>query len=149
MGLAAQPSPITRRIYLATSTSALSPLLCDELSRCLEELLRCKWLSQRWHVIKQPVGIRHWITDMEYWQSWPLAADRPDKLSVGNGTPPGVCNQEIQVGNKEGQFAGRRTVVGGKNAVSGVAECAYQEGHEPGIVIGNDNAPRRGRGECH
>ena len=129
--------------------SARGPLLCDKTTDRVEQLFPSKRLSQRWNVIEQPIGIGHWITDMQDGQSRPFATDRPDEVSIRDGTPAGVGDEEIQVGNHERQFAGRSAVVSGKHTVASIAEGAYQEGHEPRIIVGNDYSHGSGRYVCH
>jgi hypothetical protein len=91
------------------------------MAHCVEELFPGKRRSQRWNVVEQPIGIGHWITDMQNGQSRPFTTDGPDEVSIRDGTPAGVSDEKIQVGNQERQFAGRSAIVSGKHAVASIA----------------------------
>ena len=116
---------VDRVVLVVDRRSAGGPLLCDKITHRVEELFPGTRLSQRWNVIEQPIGIGHWITNMQNGQSRPLATYQPYEVSIRDGTPAGVSDEEIQVGNQERQFAGRSAIVSGKHAVASIAQGAY------------------------
>ena len=117
-------------------------MVFDQLAHPLKKLIRCKRFGQRGNIVEQPVGIRHWLTNMQDWQSRSLATDQPDELSVRNGAPPGIGDYEFQIGKNERQYAGRVSIKRGENSVTGAAKCVDQQSHEFRIVVGDHDLPR-------
>src|SRR6476661_5463174 len=71
----------------------------------------------------------------------PFLPRQPHQLRAIQGAEASVGDEQIDEGELDHQFEGRRSVVGGEHAMAGIAEGLGYGGQFAGVVISYDNTP--------